>query len=251
MRIGIFSDIHANLAALETVLKAIEREGVDKYICLGDVVGYGASPNECCELVREKAELTIMGNHDAAVAGKMDYSYYYDQAKRVLDWTIEVLTPENLEWLRSLPFIQYDSELDICYSHGSPVKPEDFDYIFNLDQANQMVKHYDELKWITFLGHSHLCRIFSISEEENEKGERVEAILPGKVKLRRDKKYIISTGSVGQPRDYDPRAAFAIFDTETNIFEQFRAEYDVELSARRRFEARLPDAFGKRLFVGI
>lgn len=245
MRIGIFSDVHANLAALETVVEEIQKHSVDKYICLGDVVGYGASPNECCEIVKELASVIIMGNHDAAVAGKMDYSYYYDQAKQALDWTAEVLSEENLAWLRELPYLKPVDDIDVCYSHGSPINPEEFNYIFNMEQARDAYDHRDELLQVTFIGHSHLCRVFSFDDND------VQQMVPGQVDLESNKQYIISVGSVGQPRDYDPRAAYAIFDTETRSFSQHRVEYDIVLSAKRIYDARLPDAFGKRLFVGI
>src|SRR5258708_10269802 len=104
MRIGIFSDTHANIEALTSVLGALKAEEVDKLVCLGDTVGYGANPNECCDLVREHAAFTILGNHDAAVAGRMDYSYYYDAARQALDLHASLLSLDNLKWLKSLPY---------------------------------------------------------------------------------------------------------------------------------------------------
>jgi diadenosine tetraphosphatase ApaH/serine/threonine PP2A family protein phosphatase len=245
MRIGIFSDVHANLAALEIVLAEIKKHGVDQYICLGDVVGYGASPNECCDLVKEICTLTIMGNHDAAVAGKMDYSYYYDQAKQALDWTAEVLREDNLQWLQNLAYMYINKDHEFCCSHGSPIDPDEFNYIFSMEQAREAHRYLDALSQVTFIGHSHLCRIFALNNDG------VVQMVPGNVDLDPNNRYIISVGSVGQPRDYDPRAAFAIFNTETRSFEQHRVEYNIKLSAKRIYDARLPDAFGKRLFLGI
>lgn len=245
MRLGIFSDVHANLAALEKVLESFKGKGIDRYVCLGDVVGYGASPNECSDIVKDLSHQTIVGNHDAAVAGKMNYSYYYDQAKQALDWTGEVLSDENLEWLKTLPYLHNDEKLDVCLSHGSPIEPEEFNYIFNMEQAREAYDLRDDLLQVTFIGHSHLCRVFAFDQDG------VSQMVPGLIELDPQKQYIISVGSVGQPRDYDPRAAYAIFDTESRTFEQHRVEYDIELSAKRIYEARLPDAFGKRLFVGI
>ncbi len=245
MRIGIISDVHANLAALQVVLDELEKKQVDDYVCLGDVVGYGASPNECADLVREITSTTIMGNHDAAVSGKMDYSFYYDQAKQALDWTVEVLSEENLNWLRSLNYIETREDQQVCFSHGSPLAPSEFNYIFNMEQAHEAYLAKDQLAQVTFIGHSHLCRVFAFDDTD------VIQMVPGLIELDPEKKYIISVGSVGQPRDYDPRAAYAVFDTDSRTFEQFRVEYDVALSAKRIYDARLPDAFGKRLFVGI
>src|SRR5688500_3460802 len=129
MRIAIFSDVHGNIEALEAVLKQFrEIGGVDKYVCLGDIVGYGADPDECCTRIREIAEVTLLGNHDAAVAGRMDYSYYYDAAREALDWCVHRLTPENMAWLKSLPYKHRIGHVEL--SHGSPIQPEDYDYIF-------------------------------------------------------------------------------------------------------------------------
>src|SRR5215813_255633 len=111
MRIGIFSDTHANLEALTSVMDAYANENIDEYVCLGDTVGYGGSPNECCDIVRQAAAFTILGNHDAAVAGRMDYSYYYDAARQALDLHAEVLSRDNMEWLRALPYARREAEL--------------------------------------------------------------------------------------------------------------------------------------------
>ena len=104
MRIGIFSDVHANIEAMNAVAEAFKSERIDKYVCIGDVVGYGASPNECCDLIRKLAAFTILGNHDAAVAGRMDYSYYYDAARQALDLHARQLSSDNMEWLKALPY---------------------------------------------------------------------------------------------------------------------------------------------------
>src|SRR5688572_5501281 len=119
MRIGIFSDVHANLEALTSVLRAFDKERIDQYVCLGDVVGYGASPNEVCDIVRQITSCTILGNHDAAVAGRMDYSYYYEAARHALDKHSGELSPVNLGWLRTLPYKVSERRWAFC--HGSPV----------------------------------------------------------------------------------------------------------------------------------
>ena len=118
MRTAILTDIHANLEALTACIAAAEKEGVDRFVCLGDTVGYGADPNAACDIVRTKCEFAVLGNHDAAVAGRMDYSYYYAAAREVLDWTKSTLRPENLAWLQSLPYSV--PEGDVVYGHGSP-----------------------------------------------------------------------------------------------------------------------------------
>src|SRR5690348_3675554 len=133
MRIGIFSDTHANFEALTSVLAALKQERVDRMVCLGATVGYGAHPNECCDLMRQHAAFTILGHHDAAVAARMDYSYYYDAARQALDLHASILTPENMKWLQSLPYEVREGHVSFC--HGSPVNIEEFEYIFAPEQA--------------------------------------------------------------------------------------------------------------------
>jgi diadenosine tetraphosphatase ApaH/serine/threonine PP2A family protein phosphatase len=243
MRIGIFSDTHANIEALEVVLKALDDEAVDQRICLGDTVGYGASPNECCALIRAKTAHTILGNHDAAVAGRMDYSYYYDAARHALDWSASVLSDENMEWLKSLPYTYRIG--DVGFSHGSPVEPKAYEYIFALEQARELAPFVEHLPEVTFIGHSHLCKAFAIGNGE------VHDVVAQKFGIRRGYKYIISVGSVGQPRDYDNRACFVICDTGARTVEYLRVEYDIESAAQKIFDASLALNFGKRLFLGV
>ena len=133
MRIAILSDVHANLEALSEVERIIAERGVDQVACLGDVVGYGASPNECCDILRRLATVVLLGNHDAAVTGRMDYAFYYDAARHALDWTARNLRPDNLEWLASLPYTHRMG--DVGLSHGSPIRPEAYDYILAGEQA--------------------------------------------------------------------------------------------------------------------
>lgn len=244
MRIGIFSDTHANLEALTAVFERFREEGVDQLVCLGDTVGYGASPNECCDLVREHAAFTILGNHDAAVAGRMDYSYYYDAARNALDLHASLMTPANMAWLKSLPFEVRQDHIQFC--HGSPVNLEEFEYIFAPDQAARCLPEFDRLADVTFIGHSHLCKAFALTRDE------VYEVVANRFEVRRGLRYIVSVGSVGQPRDYDPRASYTIYDTATRVFEFKRVDYDVEAAARKIFAiSQLERNFGNRLFVGI
>jgi putative phosphoesterase len=243
MRIAIISDVHSNIQALTEVVKVIERARVDRVVCLGDVVGYGASPNDCCDAVKKLAEVTLLGNHDAAVAGRMDYSFYYDAARHALDWSASVLSSENMSWLRSLPFSYRIGEVGFC--HGSPLEPRAYEYIFALEQARELLPHVKQLPEVTFIGHSHLCKAFAIGNEE------VNDVVAQKFGIRRGYKYMISVGSVGQPRDYDNRACFVIHDTDARTVEYHRVEYDIEASAQKIFDADLALNFGKRLFLGV
>jgi len=243
MRVAIISDIHSNLEALTEVLRVAEQHKVDRVVSLGDIVGYGASPNPCCDLVRSVAEVTLLGNHDAAVAGRMDYSFYYDAARHALDWSARVLTEENLDWLRSLPYTYRIGEVGFC--HGSPVEPKAYEYIFALEQARELIPFVGNLAEVTFIGHSHLCKAFAIGSGE------VNDVVAQKFGIRRGYRYIISVGSVGQPRDYDNRACFVICDTTARTVEYLRVEYDIEKSAQKIFDAQLALNFGKRLFLGV
>ena len=245
MRLGIFSDVHANLEALSVVVERLKHDNVDVQFCLGDVVGYGGSPNECADIVRRVARLTILGNHDAAVAGRMDYSYYYEAARRALDLHAATLSTENLEWLRQLPYMHKVEGTNVHLCHGSPIRLEEFDYIFAPEQARECLPYYDELGHLTMIGHSHLCKVFELSETE------VIELPARRFVLRPDRKYIISVGSTGQPRDYDNRASYVVYDTETREFDFRREVYDIESAAQKIFDAHLERNFGHRLFIGV
>ena len=160
VRIAILSDVHANLEALAEVERTIADLGVDQIACLGDVVGYGASPNECCDILRRIASVALLGNHDAAVAGRMDYAFYYDAARHALDWTARNLRPDNLAWLGSLPYTHRVGE--VGFSHGSPIHPEAYDYILAGEQAGELLPFVDQLPPVTFIGHSHLTKVFAL-----------------------------------------------------------------------------------------
>jgi diadenosine tetraphosphatase ApaH/serine/threonine PP2A family protein phosphatase len=245
MRLGIFSDVHANIEALSAVMEGFRHERLDKYFCLGDVVGYGASPNECCDIVRRMAEVTILGNHDAAVAGRMDYSYYYEAARHALDTHAAMLTRENMEWLKTLPYKHRVEGTGVDLCHGSPLRLEEFEYIFAPEQARECLSIWDELNDLTLIGHSHLCKVFALRPGS------VRELPPQSFQLEEGVKYIVSVGSVGQPRDYDNRASYTVFDSEKRTFDFLRVEYDIESAANRIFAGSLERNFGHRLFIGV
>jgi predicted phosphodiesterase len=245
MRIGIFSDIHANYEALSAVLESFKKESIDEYHCLGDVVGYGGSPNECADIVREVARNTILGNHDAAVAGRMDYSYYYEAARHALDVHAEILTPANIAWLKGLPYNVRLDGVDVELCHGSPVRLEEFDYIFAPEQARECLPMFEDMAQLTLIGHSHLCKVFALTRTD------AYELPAADVTLEKDKKYIVSVGSVGQPRDYDNRASFVVFDSETRRLEFKRIEYDIESAASKVLDAKLERNFAHRLYIGV
>lgn len=245
MRLGIFSDTHANYEALSAVLEAYRRERIDVYYCLGDTVGYGGSPNECADLVRQVAKKTILGNHDAAVAGRMDYSYYYEAARQALDTHAAMLSPENSTWLRGLPYQEKLTDIDVDLCHGSPVRLEEFEYIFAPEQARECLPMWPDLGSLTLIGHSHLCKVFALTPGS------VEELSPIDFTLEPGRKYIVSVGSVGQPRDYDNRASYTVYDSDSKRFEFKRIEYDIETAAEKVLRAKLERNFAHRLYIGV
>lgn len=244
MRIGILSDIHANYEALSACLAVLREAQVDEVYCLGDTVGYGGSPNECADVVRQLAKVTILGNHDAAVAGRMDYSYYYEAARVALDTHLALLTEDNLRWLQSLPYTHLLSDIGVQLCHGSPANLEQFDYVFLPEQARECLPIFDDLLHLTLVGHSHLCRVFELTSDDVEELPAEDCV------LREDRKYIISVGSVGQPRDTDNRASVTLYDSDTRKFEFRRVAYDVEAAANKVVRHDLERNFANRLFIG-
>ena len=243
MRYGIFSDVHGNLEAMTAVARAFESENIDKFVCLGDLVGYGANPNEIVDIVRNLADVCLLGNHDAAVSGRMDYSYYYDAARHALDWCARRMTPENMAFLKKLPYTHREGDLEFC--HGSPAVPQEFEYIFTREKARELLPRWEKMAWATFIGHSHLTRCFAITPTD------VFDVVATEFELQKDYKYILTVGSVGQPRDYDNRSCSVVLDTSNWTFRFKRVEYDIETAKQKIIDAGLAYNFGARLLVGI
>ncbi len=238
MKIAVISDIHSNLVALRTALSHIKLQQVDRIICLGDAVGYGPRPNECVELLRRNSYICLMGNHDHAVLGLTDTRYFNSYAREAVEWTRSVLTPENLDYLRNLPF--FFSENDFLFVHSTPLHPEDWEYIFSENQARDYIKQMKQR--ICFVGHSHVPMVFP---EHERSYYREESILEF-----REQKYIVNVGSVGQPRDHDPRLCYVLFDTESGWLKFVRLKYDYEETAREILEKGLPPFLAMRLAEG-
>ncbi len=242
MRTAILTDIHANLEALTACIADAEGQKVDRFVCLGDTVGYGADPNAACDLVRARCQFTVLGNHDAAVAGRMDYSYYYAAAREVLDWTALHLTAENMQWLRGLPYQHPEGE--VFYGHASPRDPQAFEYVFALEQAEDLVLRAEKLARLTFIGHSHLQRAVVL-------GNPVKDVWQERLRIDEERRYLVSIGSCGQPRDYDPRAGYGIWDDQAKVVEFHRVQYNAEKTARKILEAGLSPHFARRLLHGV
>ncbi|MBL7081280.1 MAG: metallophosphoesterase family protein [Candidatus Omnitrophica bacterium] len=241
MRYAIFSDIHANLEATEALIKGLGLEAVDFNICLGDLVGYGANPNQCIQQIRDFANITIAGNHDWAAIDKFSIEYFNDWAAQAILWTKRQLSPENICYLQSLGLIYENDDL-ICV-HGSLDQPQEFNYIFDFDQARQTFLLMP--KTLCFIGHSHSAGIFI---QTKEGGIYYQHRTP--LQLEQDSKYIINVGSVGQPRNGDKRVSFCIYDSQSKELILKRLDYDIATSQKKIISAGLPPMLAMRLSSG-
>jgi predicted phosphodiesterase len=243
MRYLVLSDIHSNLEAFEAVLK--DAGPVDKVWCLGDVVGYGPDPNACVELLRSLPHLCIAGNHDWATLGKLDLRDFNPDAREANLWNREQLAPDNLAYLEALP--EKLNELPFTLSHGSPRHPI-WEYIIYASTAQANFAHFDTD--VCFVGHTHTPVIFRLSNVEGE--EVCEPKLPpfdSPMSLGSER-LIINPGSVGQPRDGDRRASYAILDAEALTIEHRRVVYPVEKTQAKMMEHNLPFRLVLRLAYG-
>ncbi len=242
MRILVISDIHANYTALETVLN--DAGTVDETWCLGDLVGYGPDPNAVVEQVRELNRLTcVLGNHDVAVTGKMALEAFNGDARRSLIWTEKVLTADNMNFLLSMP---QNTKVrgEVTLAHGSPRDPV-WEYVLNTLSARLNFDHFDTP--FCFVGHSHIQSLFQL----NEQNDRVT------MEVAREReatpltpRAILNPGSVGQPRDRDPRAAYAIYDSQADTWEARRVAYNIAEVQQRIRESNLPEKHAVRLAEG-
>lgn len=242
MRILIISDIHANLTALEAVLEDVEEEFVATW-CLGDLVGYGPDPNECIRRVRELPELTcLIGNHDQAALGKIPLERFNQDARAAASWTQGALTDESESYLLSLPS-RIELAEDFTLAHGSPRQPV-WEYVLDLPTAEANLEAFQTAYCL--VGHTHIPLIFSKPEGGNLRPVQVRWGDAFELSPR----MIINPGSVGQPRDMDPRAAYAVLDTEALTWTAHRVSYDVEAVQERMLEAGLPERQAIRLGAG-
>jgi predicted phosphodiesterase len=242
MHMLVMSDIHANYTALIAVLKDAGK--VDETWCLGDLVGYGPDPNAVVEEVRDIPNLTcLLGNHDVAVIGKMPFETFNGDARRSLIHHEKVITTTNLDYLRSL---SSDTRVrgEATLAHGSPRDPL-WEYILNSLTARLNFDHF-ETPWC-FVGHSHIQSIFALDKETNR--VTLEQTKPD-VAIKLHPKLILNPGSVGQPRDRDPRAAYAIYDTKARTWTPRRVEYDVTEVQKRIRESGLPEKHAARIAEG-
>lgn len=246
MRFLILTDIHGNFEAFQAVLKSVRKKRVDHILFLGDLVGYGASPNEVIHRLQSLRPLSLVrGNHDKAVCGLDSIQTFNPIAAAAITWTRSHITRKNFDYLAALPKTPLTVNDDITICHGAPFD-EDY-YIFGEFDAAEAFAYFQTP--VCFFGHTHFPFVYS-ERDGNVEGTFLEGDA-NTVKLERGVKYLINPGSIGQPRDRSNKAAYAVFDSEARTIRFFRVKYDIGEAQRKILEAGLPAALAERLSLGI
>jgi len=233
MRLALISDIHSNLLALEAVIGRIDEEDVDAIICLGDIVGYGPDPAACLEIIRKRCSEVVLGNHDLAVADKQFQVSLPGDGRKAAKHNRNALNEEDLDYLRTLPYVIEQNEA--TFVHATPQNPERWLRMTSFQFSQAQFDHFQTR--ICFQGHTHRPTIIS---------DKL-----GVLQVRPGHRYLVNVGSVGQPRDGDPRACVSFFDTDAFSYRLERVEYDIEAAADRFKAERLPKRLHTRLAYGV
>lgn len=241
MRYGIFSDVHSNLEALDAVINAYRQEDIGRYLCIGDVVGYAANPVECVEKVKALASITVAGNHDWAAADLFSIEYFIPAAREALLWTKDRLTDSVKYFLESLG-LTYENQ-DLVLAHGTLDEPGEFNYL--IDEGAAALTFSVLKAKICFVGHTHRPGIFIKNYLDT-----IHYKETSRIEIKEGNKYIVNVGSVGQPRDENPLAAYCIYDTDKSEVQIKRISYDIETARNKIISAGLPKFLGDRLLTG-
>lgn len=241
MRIAVLSDVHANLEALEAVLEDARQAGADTYWCLGDVVGYGADPNPVVDRLSAEPVVAVAGNHDWAATGKMKLGYFNSMAALAAEWTSAVLSEPSRRWLQALPLERVERGVRLV--HASPSDPAAWLYVLSEDDAEGELSTFDED--LCLIGHSHFPGQYATDD-----GLRARYFRDARFRLEPSHRYLVNVGSVGQPRDGDPRATYLLYDWDGGALEHRRIPYDYEAAGRKILDAGLPSFLAERLLVG-
>ena len=245
MRYGIIADVHSNLEALRAVLDILKEEDIDRFLCLGDIVGYGASPNECVEQIRRLKSEVVIGNHEWGVLHPEILPFFNPVARQAIEWTRKELSWENLKYLSGLEVVK-ENEL-FSMVHSSLYEPTGWHYIFSAEKAELSFSRMRGM--ICFFAHSHQAVIYSKYRQERCRGFAFPE--GGEMFIEEDHRYLINPGGVGQPRDGNPQASFAIYDTELKKVEIRRCDYDIDKAKQKILKAGLPSFLAERLAYGV
>ena len=241
MKYGIISDIHGNLEALTVVLEKCKELGVEEYICVGDIVGYNANPSECLEIIRKlPLAVIVQGNHDSEASVDSDLTEFNEQASKAIMWTRNQLTTEQKAYLSELPLKSRIGRITVV--HASLDDPEEWGYVMDAYAAEASMSY--QFSQVCFYGHTHVPMAF-----DREHGE-VKMLESASFIVQPGHKYFVNSGSVGQPRDKDYRASFAVYDTEECEISVHRVDYDVKSTQVKILDAGLPERLAERLELG-
>jgi predicted phosphodiesterase len=243
MRFAFISDIHANLEALEAVLNDIKGQNIDEVICLGDIVGYGANPNECIELVKSHCPETLLGNHDAAAVELLSTQHFNIHAKIAIEWTEQNLKKENRNYLSALPLKTNKDFLTLV--HATPYEPNMWYYITSLEEAAFNFQFFDTQ--ICLVGHTHIPIIIILDNDKELYVHQDSYVNMGKLEGAR---FLINVGSVGQPRDRNPKSCYGILDTSEKEFFYRRVSYNIDKAQSKMKKIKMPDFLITRLEEG-
>jgi predicted phosphodiesterase len=239
MRYAILGDIHGNLEALSAVREDIDAQSVDAILCLGDIVGYGADPEACVTVVREAGWLSVSGNHDHAAVGRLDISLFNHYARASALWTAAQLSEASIDFLLALRFTERLPGLVL--THGSLVHPENYNYIQTIRDAEQNFRALDAP--VCFCGHSHVPLTFFAADP-------ISYTIDTEIRLDPEIPAVVNAGSVGQPRDEQPQASYAVYDEDARRVEIRRIDYDIDTAANKITAAGLPGVLAQRLWLG-
>lgn len=243
MRIAFISDIHANLEALEAVLEDIEQQQIDEIVCLGDIVGYGVNPNECVDLVRKQCPTTLLGNHDAAAVELLSTQHFNIHAKIAIEWTTQNLRKESKHFLTSLPLKATKEQLTLV--HATPYEPNMWYYITSLEEAAFNFQFFDTP--VCLVGHTHIPIIIVLDSEKELYVHQNTSIALDSIEGSR---LLINVGSVGQPRDRNPKSCYGIFDSEQGLFSYRRVAYNIQKTQAKMKKCKMPEFLLSRLEDG-
>ncbi|MFH1678697.1 MAG: metallophosphoesterase family protein [Candidatus Omnitrophota bacterium] len=241
MRLGVFSDVHSNLEALEAVLDAYKTEEIDIYFCIGDIVGYGANPVECTKIIQEIARISVAGNHDQAAVGLFSLDYFNEWAKQALLWTQKKIDEDSRNFLAALRLVYENDFLTLV--HGNLNAPAEFDCLADIFQAAETFRLMK--RQVCFIGHTHKCGVFV-----QDKNGRVDYKREMRINIQEESRYIVNVGSVGQPRDGDNKASYCVYDTIKQGISLKRVGYDIKTAQAKIIAAGLPRFLSTRLSIG-